>query len=197
MSTTKFLRGECQHCGGHLEFPAEAAGTSADCPHCQQSTDLFISAGNADATTNTAKTKTIIFTALACVILIGGLIGAGVALNRAKRMAEQLDPDSLRRTNSLPANPFESQEFAATAVALEKNPGTSLVHAAGSVKNLSSRRRFGVRIEIELKDDTGTLLAPTKDYAATIEPGAVWNFKAMVQAKGATAAKISVIKEEN
>ena len=65
------------------------------------------------------------------------------------------------------------------------------------IKNLSPQRRFAVRIEIELKDDSGKVLDPAKDYAATIEPGAVWNFKAMVNAKGATAARISAIKEEN
>lgn len=199
MSATKFLRGECQHCGGHLEFPVEAAGTSAECPHCHQSTELFISTGDDHVTANKAKTKTIIFIALACLILIGGLIGAMIALKRAKRMVERREGEYLPSgwipvTNQ---NPFQSQQFLASPVTLEKAPGSSLVRAVGTIKNLSPQRRFAVRIEIELKDDTGRLLDPAKDYTATMEPGAEWNFKAMVNAKGAVSGRVSVIKEEN
>lgn len=197
MSATKFLRGDCQHCGGHLEFPAEAAGTSAECPHCHQSTELFISTGEDDVTANKAKTKTIIFIALACLILIGGLVGAMMALKRAKRMAGSRQAQAPAATNATPPNPFAAQNFFASAVTLEKAPGSSLVRAAGTIKNLSPQRRFAVRIEIELKDDTGRLLDPAKDYTATMEPGAEWNFKAMVNAKGATSARVSTIKEEN
>jgi len=31
---------ECQHCGGHIAFPSEAAGQAVECPHCQAETLL-------------------------------------------------------------------------------------------------------------------------------------------------------------
>ena len=35
-----FLKGNCQSCGGHLEFPASAVGDTILCPHCGHSTLL-------------------------------------------------------------------------------------------------------------------------------------------------------------
>jgi hypothetical protein len=32
----------CQHCGLHLEFPAELDGTTVDCPDCKQPTVLSV-----------------------------------------------------------------------------------------------------------------------------------------------------------
>jgi len=40
MSNNEFAKGECDHCQGHLEFPAEAVGRTAPCPHCGQPTEL-------------------------------------------------------------------------------------------------------------------------------------------------------------
>ena len=40
MSNNNFLKGECRHCAGHLEFPADGAGQFIECPHCGQSTEL-------------------------------------------------------------------------------------------------------------------------------------------------------------
>lgn len=30
-----FIKGECRHCKGHLEFPEELLGSRVNCPHCQ------------------------------------------------------------------------------------------------------------------------------------------------------------------
>src|SRR5271165_5831878 len=40
MSNSAFIKGECGHCAGHLEFPADAAGQTISCPHCGQPTEL-------------------------------------------------------------------------------------------------------------------------------------------------------------
>ena len=196
MSATKFLRGECQHCGGHLEFPAEAAGTSAECPHCNQQTELFLSTG--ETTKSKAPVKAIVFIAIACLILIGGMIGAMIALKRAKRMAADRQTLQQAVTNAvvLPPNPFAAQKFSASAITLEKTPGSSLVRAVGTIKNLSPQRRFAVHVQIELKDDAGQTLAPATDYAASIEPNAEWHFKAMVLPKNATTARVTTISED-
>src|ERR1035441_2953229 len=33
---------DCQHCGGHIAFPSEAAGQTVECPHCKIETLLLL-----------------------------------------------------------------------------------------------------------------------------------------------------------
>lgn len=33
---------DCQHCGGHIAFPSEAAGQAVECPHCKIETLLYL-----------------------------------------------------------------------------------------------------------------------------------------------------------
>ncbi|HSY20106.1 MAG TPA: DUF4429 domain-containing protein [Candidatus Acidoferrales bacterium] len=33
---------DCQHCGGHIAFPSEAAGQTVECPHCKNETLLSL-----------------------------------------------------------------------------------------------------------------------------------------------------------
>jgi hypothetical protein len=40
MAEETFLRGECEHCAGHIEFPSEAANRIIPCPHCNRPTRL-------------------------------------------------------------------------------------------------------------------------------------------------------------
>ena len=40
MSEKQFLKCACAHCGGRIEFPAEAGGRQVDCPHCGKKTSL-------------------------------------------------------------------------------------------------------------------------------------------------------------
>src|SRR5439155_23966360 len=40
MPPIAYLRTDCEHCSGHIEFPSELAGQSIQCPHCQQATSL-------------------------------------------------------------------------------------------------------------------------------------------------------------
>ena len=196
MSATKLLHGECQHCGGHLEFQAEAAGTTAECPHCSQQTELFLSTGETPRTRT--STKAVVFTVFATVILIGGLIGTLMALNRARRIAAEHKAESqpAPKTNAIPPGPFGGQMFTASEVKLEKTAGSSVVRAVGSLKNHSGQRRFGVRVEIELLDELERPAGTATDYAATMEPGATWEFKAVVLVKVAVTGRVTAIQEE-
>jgi uncharacterized membrane protein len=40
LKTGKFFKGACNCCGGHIEFPEDAAGQALACPHCGESTVL-------------------------------------------------------------------------------------------------------------------------------------------------------------
>ena len=41
MSAADSLKGSCQQCGQHIQFPSELAGSTIDCPACGQGTELF------------------------------------------------------------------------------------------------------------------------------------------------------------
>ena len=43
MPETAYLKTECPHCKGHIEYPSELAGQSVKCPHCKQTTTLSTS----------------------------------------------------------------------------------------------------------------------------------------------------------
>src|ERR1044071_3279780 len=84
MNRTKYLKGECGQCGGHLEFPAEATGLTTDCPHCGKPTELLLARPREEPA---VSRRVIVWTASAVLILGLGLVGALVALNRAERYA--------------------------------------------------------------------------------------------------------------
>src|SRR5438477_6426892 len=103
MNKTKHLKGHCQACGGHLEFPAEAVGTSVDCPHCGKKTELWLAPPPEEPA---VPRRTLIWTAITVLILLASLAGAVVALKRAEKRAaakRQATPAAL------PASASDSQ----------------------------------------------------------------------------------------
>jgi hypothetical protein len=71
MNRTKRLQGECQHCGGSLEFPAERIGLTAQCPHCRKETELMLATPPQEAT---IPRKVIVWTVLTVGLLIAGFV---------------------------------------------------------------------------------------------------------------------------
>jgi hypothetical protein len=195
MMQTKNLRGECQHCGGVMEFPAEAVGTTAACPHCGQPTELVLALPPEAA--SPFRAKAILFTVVAVVILLGGLGGTVLALKRAQRLSNQPTPTgkSLATQAVEPDNSFAAQGFRASIVKLEQVQGGSLVYAVGTIANLTNRQRFGVRVELDVLDADGNKMSTATDYQATMEPGSEWRFRAMVYKKAASA-RVANIKED-
>jgi Zn-dependent protease with chaperone function len=49
MNESLMAKCSCGHCGTHLEFPIEGAGSIIDCPHCGQPTELSLMAKPADS----------------------------------------------------------------------------------------------------------------------------------------------------
>lgn len=90
----KNLRGQCGHCGGVFEFPADAVGTTGICPHCGQPTELML----ATPTTESAVPKrTWLYVAAAVLILALGCTAILLLLQRAERLSER------RTSPALPA----------------------------------------------------------------------------------------------
>jgi hypothetical protein len=198
MSRTKFLSGNCQHCAARIEFPAESTGLTTACPHCGQTTELLLAAPPQEPT---VPVKTIVYTGVAILILVGGLIGAMIAVNRLQRAAEQRKAASsaANTQNTVPpkpADPFAQAGFRVSTVTLEKTQGSSLIHAVGTIRNETDRRRFGVKVELELLDATGGKVGTASDYQQALEPKAEWRFKALVLDSKTASAKIVSIKED-
>jgi hypothetical protein len=202
MSRTKYLKGPCAYCGGRVEFPAEAIGTTADCPHCGRPTELRLETVPDEPT---IPRKGIIYAIIAGLILGLGFVGALAALKRAERMVAQKKERATpaTSTNSTVAGaPIDPPLQAATqtgfqisAITLEKTQGSSLVYAVGQVRNLTTKQRFGVKVELDLLDSAGAKVGSAKDYQPVLEPNGQWQFRALVTDSKAASAKLAAIKE--
>jgi len=84
MTRTKRLQGQCQHCGGSLEFPAENIGLMAPCPHCGQQTELMLAIPPQEPL---VPRRVIVWTAITVGLLIAGFILVLVQLKRLERRA--------------------------------------------------------------------------------------------------------------
>ena len=122
--------------------------------------------------------------------------------SRTQRLAVQ--PSRPGRTNtpsvakpadSPAAKPAAFDGFSASAVKIEKTSGSTLVYAAGTLKNETDKQRFGVTVEIDLLDSAGKKIGAGKDYKDIIEPHAEWTFRASVLKKGVSAARVAAVQE--
>jgi rRNA maturation protein Nop10 len=82
----KNLRGHCAHCGGMFEFPADAVGTIAGCPHCGQPTELTLPA---PATEPRVSRRSLFYVVAAVLILALGCVAILLLLRRAERLSER------------------------------------------------------------------------------------------------------------
>ena len=195
MLKIKNLRGECQHCCGPIEFHAESIGTLAECPHCGQETELMLAIPSVPQ--SPARTKAIVFMVIAILILVAGLVASAIALKRARRFRATQELIASPEATALAeqTGPFAAQEFRTTPVMLEKEPGSALVYAVGTIQNMSDHSRFGVKVELDLFDETGNKLGSASDYQKILEPGAEWKFRALVIGKQVASARLRKIVE--
>jgi len=205
MTRTKYLKGECQYCAGHLEFPVEMAGLATACPHCGEQTELLLATPPEEPS---VPRRTIVWAVSGIVVLSLGLVGALLALKRAerwaarqKRLPELSVPVGVGTNEGLgPANVAEDamgrNGLVISGLTLEKTPGSSRLYAVGKLRNNSNQKRFGIRLELDLFDAADQKLGTATDYQAVLEPGAEWSFKALVLHSKAASVKIASIKED-
>lgn len=204
MNRTKYLKGQCQHCQGRLEFLAEHTGMRVPCPHCGQETDLLLPPPPQEPA---LPRRTIIWTAIAILVLVLGLGGALLALQRAQRWAASQRHQNLPSAVTAPTNAPATEPAAvpsvpgveglqASAVSLDHVPGSSLVYAVGSITNQSTSRRFGLKVQVGLSDQAGHTVGNASDYRPVLEPGEAWQFKALVVDPKAVSARIVSIHED-
>ena len=197
MSTDNFVKCECRACGGHLEFPAEAAGETIECPHCGKPTKL--AAGAAPNQAGISRRKRL---AIAVALFLAAVVPTLLlVLNKPHAAASSALVTKAVSTNTpaapaVPADEIRTNDFAVSAIRLEKTPGSSLVYVTGKIRNLGDRRRFGVRVELNLFDKNARPIGLAKDYPPLLEPGAEWHFKAMVMESKVVSARLNSIHEE-
>ncbi len=187
-----------------MEFLAENVGLEADCPHCGQRTELLLARPPEEPV---LPRRVVVYSVVAVLVLVFGLVGALVALKRAERWAARRKQvaslSAAPATNAVAASPETELDplarlgFTLSAIGLDKAQGTSLVYATGTLHNTAARQRFGVRLELDLLNADGQKVGSAKDYAALLEPGADWHFKALVvEPKGVTSAKLASLNED-
>ncbi len=100
---------------------------------------------------------------------------------------------------TVPKGPKLLGDLKITQVALDQPKGAKgsrLVYVTGVLKNDSDHQRFGVRVELDLLDATGTKVGTATDYRQSLDPRATWQFRAIVTDRRATAAKLAGVKED-
>jgi hypothetical protein len=151
--------------------------------------------------------KALLWTATAVLVLGLGLLGAILALKRAQRLVTQqrqrarITSASEAASNTAAvvvpqAEPAEPDGLQVSGVSLQETKGTSLVYAVGTLKNSSTRQRFGVKVQLALLDAAGQKLGVATDYHAVLEPGGEWRFKALVVDSKAVSARLDSVKED-
>ena len=211
MNGTDYVKGVCRHCGGHLEFPAEAAGEEIDCPHCGQKTVL--AAGSPARPGRKLPGVAIAIGIAACWAIVA--IGLLVIFHHPKKAAAPIVAQNPLPAASSPTNPpvtpappvvaveashldeETNHDFALSAIKLDRTKGSSLVYVTGKIRNLTDRQRFGVKVQFKLYDTNDVLIGKCTDYQSSLDPHGAWRFKALVmESKVATAAFDSVQEDQ-
>jgi hypothetical protein len=87
------------------------------------------------------------------------------------------------------------KNFTVSEVTIE-NSGGRLIYAVGSLRNETTRQRFGVKVQLNLFNEAGKKIGTATDYTQIIEPKSEWNFRALITDPKTTRAEIAGIQEE-
>jgi hypothetical protein len=156
----------------------------------------------------TFSRKALILAASAIIIMVAALVITMLGLRHYQKLLNQRKASVAvpaaqppAPTNSPIATPppeagTVESDFRVSPIALEKQTGSSLVYAVGTVKNLLDKQRFGVKLELELDDAAGQKIGLARDYQQILEPGGEWKFKALVVESKASSARLASIHEQ-
>lgn len=207
MAETKFLKCPCEHCGGHIEFPADGIGATIPCPHCTRPTELALEIPAHLIQRPGRGRKWFIAGAVILVVGASAIIAILITAQRLMDKTRQKNEEFRRsarpviRTNAAARSngtsaPKSINGFSVSPVTIDKAAGSSLAYATGTLKNETDRQRFGVSVEVEVLDATGAKVGVAKDSAQIIEPKGEWKFRALIVPKNAVFARIVSVKEQ-
>jgi hypothetical protein len=201
MAGAKFLKCDCTHCGGRIEFPADGIGTTVPCPHCGSETELTLATPEIASPVSSRSVKWAI---AGLIILMLGVAGAFIALNMARKILRQPPdrvinqrPASVGRSASSEAKwKVHTNQFSSSPVKVEARPGSAVIYASGTLRNALDTQRFGVSVELEIFNDAGEKVGTAQDYRDVMEARGEWNFRALVVSRNAAVARVSSIREQ-
>jgi hypothetical protein len=202
MAETKFLKCPCDHCGGHIEFPADGIGATIPCPHCGQPTELALEIP-AELIQRPAHGRKW-FIAGAVILVVGGIAIAAILFKAQQLTNRTREKNEALRRSVLPATRSNAESppakvingFSTSAVTIDQAAGSSLAYATGTLRNETDKQRFGVKLELEVFDRAGTKIGTAKDSAQIMEPRGVWNFRALIVQKNAASARVISVQEQ-
>ncbi len=208
MAETKFLKCPCDHCGGHIEFPADGIGATIPCPHCARPTELALEIP-AHLIQRPGRGRNW-FIAGTIILVVGVVASVAILITAQRLMKKTRDKNEafrsrvspLVRTNAATRSTAPSaptlliNEFSSSPVTIEKAAGSSIAYATGTLKNETDRQRFGVSVELEVFDRAGNKFGTAKDSAQIIEPRGEWKFRALIVPKNAASARVADVKEQ-
>lgn len=199
----------CPACNGHVEFPNSATGSTVPCPHCQ--TPMTLAA--TDATANDTKAS-LGLSAPILAVMVAMVTGTVILLIGPNK-------DSKKGTKAVSTNapapttaPSEAEfplpegwqrpilprtgDLELLGFKLENQPGTSLKHVIGLVTNRSAGRYFGVKVEFNMVDSSGSIVGKATDQTTSVMGRSSWQFRALSvggKPEKASPAKLSGEKE--
>ena len=199
MTSPTHFKCECQHCHGHLECPLEAAGLTNDCPHCGKPTELIAVGPERKSSTKSLNIILISVALLIPLITIPVFVVQNSQRKKrirleaaeAARITAQQSAEAEARAN----DPLLQSGWSITAIQMEKTTGSTVIHAVGTLQNKTDRRRFGVKVHLDLFDSAAQKIGAATDYQASIEPHARWQFSALVVNGQAVTAKVAAVEE--
>jgi hypothetical protein len=176
---------------------------AVSCPHCGQKTELSLPAAQSQNEAEAGpdgKTSAGWMIATVIILLVAAS-GSFFYWKRGKTESATARP----RTNAIARAPapvapkptfFFTNRLAIGTITLEKAKNSSVVYALGQIKNESDAQRFGLKVELDLLDGSGSKIGIATDYLAILEPRKDWHFRALVLETRAVTARLASIKED-
>jgi len=210
-----YFKGACDHCRGHIEFPATALGTRISCPHCGQQTKLRdpaqvpllkaacgncgghiafpIEAAGSVVDCPHCGVKTEL--SVADESVPAGrkarriwVIAGGFVASVAVVLGLILAYGKLERGNG--------EDVELRRYELQPANGAEPARVGGNIVNHTKVRFYSVIVEFDLFDRAGKPVGRTSDYLAILEPKDSWDFKAVVSRPDVATAKFVKIAKE-
>ncbi len=199
MASEGFFKTACEHCGGRIEVPLDAAGQSVQCPHCAQQT-LVPQPRASEAEVPQKSSGAWLWIGVAVAVIVAGTFlfhTAGPQSSKPVALVTNAAIATDAATTRAEPKPKSSEDLKVSNVRLETPKGSGLRYALGTVKNDSEHQRFGIQIELGLFDKNGQPLpGKATDYLQMLEPGKEWKFRALVLDSKAASVKVASIKEQ-
>jgi hypothetical protein len=100
-----------------------------------------------------------------------------------------------QQTSAPPATAtISTNNFTLSGIGFEKQ-GT-LRYLRGTLRNDLARQRFSVKIQLDLLDANEGRVGSASDYRAVVQPGEVWQFRALALEPAAVSATVVSIGED-